>query len=142
MNPLFGGSAIGGSTVYICMYVCVTLRNAINCVLRMAWPALLWLSSHMLLPSVLAEVESRMTTERRVGKGLGILLHYAKESNERNTKLKLIECGVTRPEVRTLNNWCSFSLEKQKSPPREFAFGEGCATLLRSSNSSNSHSPS
>ena len=89
----------------------------------MAWPALLWLSSYVLLASMLAEVESRTTTERRVGKGLGILLHYAKESNERNTKPKLMECGVTRPEVRTLNNWCSFSLENRShhrmNPPLE-----------------------
>ena len=60
-------------------------------------PALLWLSSHVLLPRVLAEVESRSpttTTVRRVGKGLGILLHYAKESNERNTKPKLKDRGA------------------------------------------------
>ena len=60
------------------------------CVLRMARPALLCLGSHVLLTRVLAEeVESRTMTARRVGKGLGILLHYAKESNERHTKPKI-----------------------------------------------------
>ena len=59
------------------------------CVLRMARPALLCLGSHVLLIRALAEVESRTMTARRVGKGLGILLHYAKESNERHTKPKL-----------------------------------------------------
>ena len=78
------------------MYVS-RLGMQLYCVLRMAWPALLWLSSHVLLPRVLAEVESRSpttTTVRRVGKGLGILLHYAKESNERNTKPKLKDRGA------------------------------------------------
>ena len=76
----------------VCIYVCVMLKNAI--ILRAA--ACAWhgcsfcVSSHVLLPCVLAEVESKSptTTARRVGKGLGILLHYAKESNERHTKPK------------------------------------------------------
>ena len=82
----------------------------------MVWPALLWLSSHVLLPRVLAEVKLRTTTARRVGKGLDILIHHAKESNERNTKpkLKTKECGVTRPEVHTLisQQLLLFSLQK------------------------------
>ena len=52
----------------------------LDCVLRMAWPALLWFTSHVLLPRVLAEVES---WTRREGKELGIF------SNERRTKPKL-----------------------------------------------------
>ena len=56
------------------------LGMQLDCVLRMAWPAPLWLSSHVLFPRVLAEVES---WTRRVGKELGIF------SNERRTKPKL-----------------------------------------------------
>ena len=63
----------------ICVYVS-RLGMQLYCVLRMAWPAPLWLSSHVLLPRVLAEVES---WTRRVGKELGIF------SNERRTKPKL-----------------------------------------------------
>ena len=93
------------------------LGMQLYCVLRMAWPALLWLSSHVLLPRVLAEVESQSPTTmaRRVGRELGILLHYAKESNERHTKPKLKDQRCVR---FLANNSSSFSLEKQKSPPR------------------------
>ena len=69
------------------------------CVLHLAWPALLGLSSHVLLPHVLTEVKSRTMTARRVGKGLGILLHYAKES-ERNTKPKQNDQRVWRHKTR------------------------------------------
>ena len=112
----------------VCIYIYVSrLGMQLYCVLRMVWPALLWLSSHVLLPRVLAEVESWTTTARRVGKGLGILLHYAKESNERNTKPKLYkrpkstESQDQRCVHLLANNCCSFSLEKQKSLPREFS---------------------
>ena len=83
------------------MYVCVTLRNAI--ILRtahgVAGPFVAWFS-HVLLTRVLAEVESRMMTARRVGKGLGILLHYAKESNERHTKPKLKDQRMRNHKTR------------------------------------------
>ena len=92
----------------------------------MAWPALLWLSSHVLLPRVLAEVESRSATTtaaRRVGKGLGILLHYAKESNERHTKSKLKDQRCVR---FLANNSCSFFAgETEVTTALIFAFGEG-----------------
>ena len=55
------------------MYVS-RLGMQLYCVLRMAWPALLCLSSRVLLPRMLAEVKSQTTTARRVGKGLSILL--------------------------------------------------------------------
>ena len=72
------------------MYMYVSCSGMqLYCVLRMARPALFCLASHVLLTRVLAEVESRTMTARRVGKGLGILLHYAKESNKRHTKPKL-----------------------------------------------------
>ena len=81
------------------MYVS-RLGMQLYCVLRMAWPALLCLSSHVLLPRVLAEVKSQTTTARRVGKGLGILLHYANETNERKTKPKLKDQRVRSHKTR------------------------------------------
>ena len=69
----------------------VTLRNAI--ILRaahgVAGPFVAQFSRAT--SRVLAEAESRNPTAmaRRVGKGLGILLHFAKESNKRHTKPKL-----------------------------------------------------
>ncbi len=57
---------------------CVTLRNAAFC----AWRG-------RRVASAKVESRSPTTLTRRVGKGLGILLHYAKESNERHTKSKL-----------------------------------------------------
>ena len=76
------------------------LGMQLYCVLRMVWLALLWLSSHLILPRVLTEVESWTTTARRVGKGLGILLHYAKESNEWHTKPKLKDQKVRSHKPR------------------------------------------
>ena len=89
-----------------------------------AGPFVSQFSRASLLPRVLAKVKSRTTTARRVGKGLGILLHYAKESNERNTRPKLKEQRVRSHKTRgayPYNNCCSFSLEKQKAPPRKFS---------------------
>ena len=86
-------------SIYIYMYVS-RLGMQLYCVQRMAWPALLWFSSHVLYTRVLAEVESRTTTERRVGKGLGILLHYAKESNKQHTKPKLKDQRVRSHKTR------------------------------------------
>ena len=84
----------------VCIYVCVTLRNAItlHTVHGVAGPFVA--QFYVLLPRVLAEVESQTTTARRVGKGLGILLHYAKESNERNTKPKLKDQRVRSHKTR------------------------------------------
>ena len=89
--------------IYIYMYIYMVVSRLgmqLYCALRMAWPALLCLSSHMLLPRVLAEVKSQTTMARWVGKGLGILLHYAKESNERNTKPKLKDQRVRSHKTR------------------------------------------
>ena len=83
----------------------------------------LWLSSHVLLPRVLAEVESRTTTERRVGRHL-TTLRKRKQRAEYKTKAKRPKSAESQDQrcVHLLaNNCCSFSLEKQKSPPREFS---------------------
>ena len=94
----------------------------------------LWLSCHVLLPRALAhryylwlaEVKSRTTTKRRERKGLGILLHYAKKKQraEYKTEAKRPKSAESQDQgcVHLLaNNCCSFSLEKQKSPQREFS---------------------
>ena len=87
--------------------MCVTLRNAI--ILRtahgMAGPFVSQFSHAP--PRVFAEVESRTTMARRVGKGY--------------TTQKSAELQDQRCVHLLANNCCSFSLEKQKSPQREFS---------------------
>ena len=55
---------------------------------------------------------------KRVEKGLGVLLHYARESNERQTK-QLKDQREQNHETRgAYSNSGSSSLETQQSPPR------------------------
>ena len=66
------------------------------CALRMAWPALLWLSSHVLLPRVLADVESNDD-----GETSGERARHLATLRKRKQRAAY-RTEANRPEVRTL----------------------------------------
>ena len=91
----------------------------------MAWPALSCLSSHVLLPRVLAEQVTDDDGETS-GEGARHLatLRKRKQRAQNKTEAKRPKSAESQDQrcVHLLaNNCCSFSLENQKSPPREFS---------------------
>ena len=91
-------------------------------------PALLCLSSRVLLPRMLAEVKSQSRDDDGETSGERArhlaTLRKRKQRAQNKTEAKRPKSAESQDQrcVHLLaNNCCSFSLEKQKSPPREFS---------------------
>ena len=91
----------------------------------MAWTALLCLSSRVLLPRMLAEVKSDDDGETSGERARHLAtLRKRKQRAQNRTEAKRPKSAESKDQRRVhllANNCCSFSLEKQKSPPREFS---------------------